>query len=325
MSYTTRKPTGLAPWPILLIAGVEKAGKTYAAVEAANSDLVGETYWLTVGENHPDEYGQLADFNIIEHGGTYRKVLGAIEWATQQPVIDGKPNLLCIDSASRIWALLCDDAQLAAEERAKRNHEKYGKPIPDEIKPTMDLWNIAKQRWTHIMNALRAHAGPVVLTARLDQVTVMEGERPTKDKQWKIQSEKSLPFDVDAIVELRSFGDAWMTGVRSLRFKPRPNEYTQLKDFTVESVWRGMGMGEGPVGERAHGGYQTTSEEAEGAERAAVNALLAEIKQLAEATGTPLKAIADRWESDYDAPIQTTTDVGSLELLRDDLRAKAGS
>ena len=30
MTIHTRRPTGLPSWPILLIAGMEKSGKTYA-------------------------------------------------------------------------------------------------------------------------------------------------------------------------------------------------------------------------------------------------------------------------------------------------------
>ena len=37
MTLITRKPTGKPPWPIMLIAGVEKSGKTYSAAQASAS------------------------------------------------------------------------------------------------------------------------------------------------------------------------------------------------------------------------------------------------------------------------------------------------
>ena len=46
MSLKTRKPTGLAPWPITLVAGAEKAGK-------AKPSKKGKPV-LTVAEAHPD-------------------------------------------------------------------------------------------------------------------------------------------------------------------------------------------------------------------------------------------------------------------------------
>ena len=57
MTLTTRKPTGLPAWPILLIAGVPKAGKSYACAAASASPLVGRTLWVPVGEDDPDELG----------------------------------------------------------------------------------------------------------------------------------------------------------------------------------------------------------------------------------------------------------------------------
>lgn len=72
MTLTTRKPTGLPSWPILLIAGVPKAGKSYACAAASASPLVGRTLWVPVGEDDPDELGGIpgADFDIVQHDGT---------------------------------------------------------------------------------------------------------------------------------------------------------------------------------------------------------------------------------------------------------------
>lgn len=315
--YHTRKPTGAVAWPILLLAGVEKAGKTYAAAEASASELIDRTFWITVGEDQPDEYAPLGPFEIVEHDGTYRSILGACVWASQQPVKDGRANLIVVDSIGRLWALLSDQAQESANERARRNNKTVG---PDGVQITMDLWNTAKTRFAHVLDTLRAHQGPVVVTSRLEQVTVMDGEKPTKEKQWKVLAEKNLPFEVGVIIQLRSFGEAWMTGVKSLRFKPKPNEFTRLSDdWTVDQLWRNLGLADGGAA-RDHAGNVPQGETAERV------ALLQQIKVAAEAAGVDLQAVAAEWsESHGGQGIGEATDLGALELLRDDLAAKAAA
>lgn len=319
MTYTTRKPTGKVPWPIMLVAGTEKAGKTYAAAEASASELVGRTYWITIGEDQPDEYALIegADFDIVEHDGTYRSILGAVSWAVTQPKVDGKPNLIVLDSAGRMWALLSDQAQATANERAKRKNKTIG---ADGAQITMDLWNNAKQRWGHILDALRIHDGPVVLTARLDQVSVVDDRgEPTRDKTWKVQAEKNLPFEVGVIVHLRAFGDAYLTGVRSLRFRPTPNEYTKLDGFKVHDLWVNLGLAEG-AGVRDHAGVTPQGETSER------DALLEQIKAAATAAKIDLGVVSKEWADAHDGQyIAEATDLGGLELLRDDLRTRAAA
>jgi hypothetical protein len=317
----TRNPTGKPSWPILLLAGVEKSGKTYAAAEASASDLIGNTYWIGVGEDDPDEYGAIegARFQIVEHAGTYRAILAAVTEAAAQPQVDGKPNLLVLDSGGRVWALLSDQAQETANERAKRK----GRNVSDDgAQITMDLWNDAKQRWGHILDALRSHNGPVIITARLDQVAVMDADgKPTKDKQWKVQAEKNVPFEVGMIVEIRAFGEAYLTGVRSLKFKPKPNEYTRLNDFTVDGLWRNLGLAEkDATSPRVHSGAEPVEPLAER------DSLLAEIAALADGLGLDRAEIAAEWSTNHAGqPLRDASDVGGLELLRDDLASKVGA
>jgi hypothetical protein len=189
MALTTRQPTGLPSWPILLIAGVEKAGKSWACAEASSSDLIDRTLWIGVGEDDPDEYGAIpgARFEIVEHDGTYRAILGAIEAARNEPTPNGKPHLIVLDSATRLWDLLCDSAQAEANRRAARKAQQQNRRAPDADVPiSMDLWNVAKSRWGHILDALRDHQGPVILTARLDEVTVVNDKGdPTKDGEGR--------------------------------------------------------------------------------------------------------------------------------------------
>lgn len=253
MSLTTRPPTCLPSWPILLIAGAEKAGKSWACAEASASELIDRTLWIGVGEDDPDEYGQIpgARFEIVVHDGTYRGILRAVTEAAAEPKGD-RPNLLVLDSATRLWEMLCDLAQQEANRREAAKAARFNKPLPDDDVPiTVDLWNVAKDRWQHVIGALREHQGPSIVTARLDEVTVIENGRPTKEKTVKVKAEKSLPYEVGPIIHLPERGKAFLTGVRSVRMQlPKAKE---IKGFTVDGLWREMGLAE-TVGARTHSG-----------------------------------------------------------------------
>ncbi|MDN6401032.1 MAG: ATP-binding protein, partial [Brachybacterium sp.] len=231
----TRKPTGRAPWPITLIAGAEKAGKSWAAAEATGHPLIRDAYWLGIGEDDPDEYGQVpgADFSIIEHDGTYGAIRAALQEVTSLVQDPAQPDLLIVDSMGRLWAQLSDMAQAEANQRAAEKAAKYRRAAPDDdVQIGMDLWNRAKGRWGDVLDLLRAFPGPVIVTARLSVVSVMDAEgEPTKEKVDKVEAEKNLVYDVGAVVKLHARGQALLEGVRSARLQlERP---TPLKDFSM--------------------------------------------------------------------------------------------
>lgn len=205
---TTRKPTGLAPWPMLLLAGGEKTGKSYACAAFSASDMIGRTLWIEIGEGSADPYGAIpgARYEIVAHTGSYDSILDATRAAVAEPAAaDGKPNVIVVDSATELWDLLCSEQQGIAMRRGK-----------DTI--TMDQWNTAKRRWRAWGDALRAHRGPTLLTCRYEQVTVVKDGKPTTDKTWKIRAEKNLQFEVDGIIELPRPREFFLSGMRSLKF-----------------------------------------------------------------------------------------------------------
>jgi len=69
----SRKPTGVVPYPVILLEGPEKAGKTWAALLLSRSERVGQTYVLDLGEGSADEYGAIPGvrYEVLEHDGTY--------------------------------------------------------------------------------------------------------------------------------------------------------------------------------------------------------------------------------------------------------------
>lgn len=314
----TRRPNGLPSWPILLIAGAEKSGKSWSCAQASGSDLVGRTLWIGIGEDDPDEYGNVpgADFEIVGHDGTYRDILSAIEWASAQPKVDGKPTLLILDSMTRLWDLLCDMAQDAANRRSAEKARKANRPAPtDEADIHMDLWNVAKGRWANVIDVLRAHHGPVLVTARLEEVAVVVNGHPARDgsKALKVKAEKSLPYDVGGIVQMPERGKAYLTGVRTTRMQIP--ERSPLPGFTVDKLWRDLGMADLVLGERRHSGVNVESPR---------GLLLQQIRSAAEAAGVAREVIAAEWATSHDGErIADTDDLDGLRAVLSGLQENA--
>jgi hypothetical protein len=338
MTLQTRQPTGLPSWPIALIAGVEGSGKSWKVVEASASPLIHRTLWIGCGEDDPDEYGILpgARHEIVLHDGTYRGILAAADAATAEPVgPNGEPNLIVLDSGSRFWEQIKDGAQDTANDRlirkARRNNRDAA--VPDDgatISP--DLWNLARDRWYHVLNTLRAYPGPSIITSRLKITTVFENGEPTKEKMWDQKSQFDLPYDVGLYVQMRApfpQRDDWLIRVKSARFQHPVDDQGQPRatalsaDWSFENLWRqlGLGVANQPVGDRSHQPVVSTGGfDAEDARR---TVLLEELKAAAEAAKVPLADIAADWAASHNGqPIKETSDFGALELLRDDLNAR---
>jgi len=202
----TRKPTGKAPWPLALLAGREKAGKSSTPPKFSASDLIGRTFYIEIGEGSSDQYGAIpgARYEIVEHDGSWADILAAVEWAATQPT-SGKPHTIVLDSMTELWGLLSDEQESIARKRGK-----------DTI--TMDQWSAAKKRWRKIIDAARLNRGPVLFTARYNEVTVMRNGKPTTDKEWKVDAEKNLAYEVDAIITWKAPREPHIDGVRTVAF-----------------------------------------------------------------------------------------------------------
>lgn len=236
----TRKPSGLPSWPVILLAGREKTGKSYHAALASSSALIGRTFWLGFGEKDPDEYGAIpgARFEIVEYDGTLTGLQHLASAVVAQPAEDGKPNLIVVDSGTVIWDTLRDKATWMARQRGSIN-QKTGEPIVG-----MDLWNLVTGEWNGLLRALRAHNGPVIITARMDTTTVMNDQgKPTAAKQDKVKGQRNLAYDVDAIIEMPTRGQATLTGARSVIHKMP--ERMSIDDFDTKGIdwlWRSLGL-----------------------------------------------------------------------------------
>lgn len=331
MALITRKPTGLDPWPLALVTGVQKSGKTHIAAEASASPLIDRTFWFTMGEDAPDGFLNIQTkygaprLEIVKYDGTLRGLYGAMQEARNEPTPNGKPHMWALDSGTKLWNLLTDMAQEQANKRWAKRETNKNKEIPEDgITISTDLWTTAKDRWRGIVDLMRANPGPSIITARLDHVNVVNAKGdPTGDKVWKIQAEKSLPFEVDAIVELRSLGETYITGVRSSRYHADPRAVTRFPDFTMDTFWRKLGFADTAAGVRDH--VSSTGAESQARDDLVIakrKELLSGLMELARQYRVTAAQIGRRWVETYGHPIDQTSDIGALELFVDDCRAR---
>lgn len=241
MTIKTRRPTGKPSWPLLLAAGGEGSGKSFLAAQASASPLIGRTLWLGYGEQDPDEYGAVegASFEIILHDGTVSNVKALVRELAAEPKGE-KPTLIVLDSATKLWDAVSENAQIDANARQKR----------DDATITVDLWNKHKAHWRAIIDALREHDGPVIITARYEEVAEIVKGKPTGEKLWKVKAEKGLPYDVDAVLHMSERGKFTVSKVRSVRLQlQEPREWP---NFTADAFWRALGLHELETGVSAY-------------------------------------------------------------------------
>lgn len=133
MTLTVRKPTGEVPFPLVLIEGPEKSGKTYAAAQFTASGKIGQAYWLDLGEDAADEYAVIpgADYLVIVHDGTWRDIVHQVEevakLAKAAHAAGGPPVVLVIDSMTNEWTFLKD----WADQRARNTPANRAKLAKD--------------------------------------------------------------------------------------------------------------------------------------------------------------------------------------------------
>ncbi|MFJ4412961.1 AAA family ATPase [Streptomyces sp. NPDC088925] len=239
----TRKPTGIVPWPLILIEGEEGSGKSYAAAEFSGSEKVGATFWLDLVEGSGDEYAAVpgADYNLIEHDGTYRDILEQIEavhaLASDAAKSRKPPTLLIIDTASALWRMLTNWTHERA--RRTRKNARLLEEDPDAaVDIAMNLWNDAVERWMRIMHLLQTFPGIVVLLARGKQVSVVDdnGTPISGRHDWRVSGHKDLGFDSTVWVRLKRDEEPQIIKARSLRLRVERKKPLRVPEFTIEGL-----------------------------------------------------------------------------------------
>lgn len=228
MQLKTRQPTGRVPWPLILVEGPEKSGKSFSAALLSASPRVGQTYWMDLGEGAADEYGAIpgARYLVVDHDGTWASIFGSVEAVRDEArkVADAHqpPVVLVIDSMTAEWDLLKDWISNIARERLA----KKGRRIEpgEEPKISMDLWNAANSRHRKLMTLLMTFPGIVVVTARGKEVAAIgpNGQPIEGSKEYKVEGQKNLAFDASAWVRMSRDNAPTVIGLRSVHAGMRP-------------------------------------------------------------------------------------------------------
>lgn len=246
----TRKPTGRVPWPLILIEGGEKSGKSWACAQFSTSPRIGQMYWIDLGEGSADEYGAIpgANYLVVEHDGTWAQIQGAVDAvkaeAARAADAGQPPVVLVIDSMTAEWDLLKDWASDKARQRHNAKARKYSKPLlaaDDEPKISMDLWNEAGARHRKLMTTLMTFPGIVLLTARGKDVAALDdkGAPIAGTKDYRVEGHKTLGFDVSCWIRLDRSKPGRVIGVRSVHVGIRPGYDDPIelaRNWTVENI-----------------------------------------------------------------------------------------
>jgi hypothetical protein len=231
MTLKTRKPTGAVPWPLILLEGGEKSGKTYACAVLSASPKVGRTAWLDLGEGSADEYGVVpgARYEVIEHDGTWHQIIAQVAEAKAEARADADagrpPFVLVVDTMTAEWEMLKD----WATDRAKMtdtNKAKLARDPNAEIKVTTNFWNDASTRHRRLMTMLMTFPGIVIVTARGKDVAAMDdkGQPIQGTKEYRVEGHKNLAYDASCWVRMYRDKPAIIVGARSVHAGIRPGK-----------------------------------------------------------------------------------------------------
>lgn len=322
----TRKPTGIPPWPLVLIEGPEKSGKSYAAAQFTTSDKIGQAYWIDLGEGAADEYAAIpgADYLVIDHDGTWQDITTQIQAVHDIAEKSDKPVVLVIDSMTAEWEMLKDWASKRARE-SKFAQKQLREDPNAEVKPSMNLWNDAGNRHFKLMRQLMSFPGIVIITARGKEVAALDADgRPIpKAKEYRVEGHKTLPFDATVWVRLSREEPPTVVGCRSVHAGIRPGVDPPLRypEFSLEHlIFEVLGLDPGKAKAR-----QVT--ELVSDEKQLADAARAELRAFCEAHGIDGKKIAEQFHRERGEELRDTLDPQAvrdlLQALKDDAAVDA--
>lgn len=246
MALRTRKPTGAIPWPVILLEGGEKSGKTTALVMLSASPKVGRTAILFLGEVISDEYGAYpgARYEIIEHDGTFQSIIGQVEDARTEArrAFDAgePPFVLGIDTASAEWELLKDWG--SAKARRSPSHQRRLLEDPNaDVKISTNIWNDVGAMHGRLMTLLLTFPGIVVLIARGKETALIgpDGNPVEGKKDYRVEGHKNLCFDVSVWIRMFRDKPAVVVGARSVHAGIRPGKDAPVQmapDWSLEGL-----------------------------------------------------------------------------------------
>jgi AAA domain len=246
MTLKTRRPTGTPSWPLILVAGEAKTGKTWSAAEFSGDERISRTFWVDLGEGCADEYGAVpgADYEIVEHDGTWIDIIGQVaevrDVARAALEAGEPPVMLVIDSMTAEWAMLSSWTDTRA--RRSQSNQKALEADPDaEIDITANYWNDANSRHNRLMNILKTFPGIVVMTALETEKTQFGPNGrplPKAPKMARPDAQKRLTADASVWVRLALDSPPTIVGMRSVRrtIQPGKDKPRPWPEFTLSKL-----------------------------------------------------------------------------------------
>lgn len=220
----TRKPKTGQVWPFILLTGGEFSGKTTAGGVAAESGRFGRTWVLPFGED-PD---QIAEYDpeavIVEHDGSLYEFASAVDQVAAavnaEPLIDGKPHLVLVDSGSVLWDLLSAIAEARARKTDEAAADLMRNPYASvNIGPLN--WSAVNKMWLRIIRQFKSMQAVVVMTARGKDGVVIDGRGQIDnqaarrgDKTYRVAVQSETPYEAHAFVKLDRVEPPAILGVR---------------------------------------------------------------------------------------------------------------
>lgn len=256
MALNTRPPTCLVPWPLILVEGGEKSGKSWLFAELSASDKVGRCVWIDLGEGSADEYGDAITgeitYEVVIHDGSWASIFGQIAdahaAAAKARDAGEKPFCLGIDSATLLWEMLKDWAAARAA-GSDSNKARLAKDPNAEIKVPNLVWNDVAARWQRMMRLLMTFPGICVITARGKETVKIENGRPVEGETvYKVETQKNLQYDASVWLRVSRDAPPMIVGARSkhLRIRHGRDEGRVLSpDATLEQlIFEGLRCGQ---------------------------------------------------------------------------------
>ncbi|MEV0822561.1 hypothetical protein [Nonomuraea rubra] len=254
-TLNTRPPTCVVPWPLILVEGGEKSGKSWMFAELSASPKVGRCLWLDLGEGSADEYGDAITgsptYEVVVHDGSWASILGQVQAAhaeAKRARAAGEPPVcLGIDSMTLLWEMLKDWAGERAS-KTDSNRARLARDPGAEIKIPNHIWNDVHARWQRLMRLLMTFEGIAVVTARgKDVIKIGDDGKPVEgERDYKVEAQRNLQFDATVWVRLSRDAHPQIVGARSkhLRIRYGRDEARVVPNMTLESlVFEGLRCG----------------------------------------------------------------------------------
>ena len=245
MALQTRKPTGAVPWPLVLIEGDEKSGKTWSCAAFTASKRVSRCFWIDLGEGAADEYGAIpgANYEVVEHDGSFSALMSNVAEihaiAAKALAAGEKPVVLIIDTMTEEWDMLKDWASDRAKS-SKANKRALADDPNAEIRVSANYWNDANSRHKALMRLLKTFPGICLMTSHGKTVAAIgpDGQPVEGKKEHKVEAQKSLGADASIWLRLFRTEPGQIVGGRSVHLNLKPGEQPLplARNWSLESV-----------------------------------------------------------------------------------------